>query len=124
MSIIRGRAGWRTSFPNQNKWPGQQKVNGAKPSIFLRDGGVGGWKGWFGPQTNPLPQGKQDASALLAHLNGSKPLTTTLHRILPFQTRELITFFAPLPLCTLESILHNTFLMIKPFRCAYGSSAN
>lgn len=42
MSIIRGRAGWRTSFPNQNKWPGQQKVNGAKPSIFLRDGGGGG----------------------------------------------------------------------------------
>lgn len=42
MSIIQGRAGWRTSFPNQNKWPGQQKVNGAKPSIFLRDGGVEG----------------------------------------------------------------------------------
>lgn len=48
MSIIPGMALWKTSFPNQNKWPGQQKVNGAKPPIFLRDrvgggGGVGVW---------------------------------------------------------------------------------
>lgn len=40
VSIIAGMAQQRTSFPNQNKWPGQQKVNALQPpAIFLRDGG-------------------------------------------------------------------------------------
>lgn len=42
VSIIPGMAQQRTSFPNQNKWPGQQKLNAAQPpAIFLRDGGRG-----------------------------------------------------------------------------------
>lgn len=41
VSIILGMAQQRTSFPNQNKWPGQQKVNALQPpAIFLRDGGL------------------------------------------------------------------------------------
>lgn len=40
VSIIPRMAQQRTSFPNQNKWPGQQKVNAVQPpAIFLRDGG-------------------------------------------------------------------------------------
>lgn len=47
VSIIPGMAQQRTSFPNQNKWPGQQKLDAAQPpAIFLRDGGrVGAGEG-------------------------------------------------------------------------------
>lgn len=42
VSIIVAMGVWRTSFPNQNKWPGQQKVNEAKPPIFRRGRRGGG----------------------------------------------------------------------------------
>lgn len=45
VSIIPGMAQQRTSFPNQNKWPGQQKLSAAQPpAIFLRDGGGGAFR--------------------------------------------------------------------------------
>lgn len=75
-------------------------MNGAPPTLqysYETAAGVGG------AQTNPLPAGKQDASALFAHLNGSGPVTTPAQ-----ETVEPIAVSAVLP-----PLLHKRSLTIK-----------
>lgn len=60
-------------------------------------------RGGWGTQTNPLPAGKQDASALFSHLNGSGPVTTPAQ-----EPPELIAVSA-----ALRPLLHKRSLTIK-----------